>query len=72
MKYASDITAAKAEGDLRGAVAQTRAVVEAAMQRVLTKRISTEGLGGDVLALCNGVNQLIKSYAEVSAACIRR
>ncbi|MDP3411015.1 methyl-accepting chemotaxis protein [Bosea sp. (in: a-proteobacteria)] len=65
VKYASDITTAKAEGDLRGAVAQTRSVVESAMRRDLTKRISTEGLGGDVLALCNGVNDLVKSYAEV-------
>ncbi len=65
IKYASDVTAAKAEGDLRGAVAQTRAVVEAAMNRDLTKRIATEGLGGDVLALCEGVNDLLASYADV-------
>ncbi len=68
IKYASDITAAKAEGDLRGAVAQTRAVVEAAMNRDLTKRIATEGLGGDVLALCEGVNDLLVSYADVVAS----
>ncbi len=65
VKYASDITAAKAEGDLRGAVAQTRTVVEAAMNHDLTKRIELNGLGGDVLALCSGVNDLVQSYAEL-------
>ncbi len=63
VKYASDITLAKAEGDLRGAVAQTRAVVEAAMKQDLTQRIDVDGLGGDVLALCSGVNDLVESYA---------
>ncbi len=65
VKYASDITAAKAEGDLRGAVAQTRSVVEAAMNHDLTKRIMLDGLGGDVLALCSGVNDLVQNYAEL-------
>ena len=65
VKYASDITAAKAEGDLRGAVAQTRRIVQAAMERDLTQRVPLEGLGGDVLALCTGVNELIGSFACV-------
>ena len=70
VKYASDITAAKAEGDLRGAVAQTRRVVQAAMEQDLTQRISTDGLGGDVLALCGGVNDLIESFAQVASSVV--
>ncbi len=65
VKYATDITVSKAEGDLRGAVAQTRSVVEAAMSHDLTKRIALDGLGGDVLALCSGVNDLVEAYAAL-------
>ena len=65
VKYASDITQAKAEGDLRGAVAETRAVVEAAMGRDLTKRIPLKGKGGDVAQLCAGVNDLVEAFAGI-------
>ncbi len=62
VKYASDITAAKM------AVESTNAVVEAAMNNDLTRRIATDGIVGDTLALCNGVNALMASYSEVVAS----
>ncbi len=62
VKYATDITAAKI------AVAETNAVVDAAMNNDLTKRISTSGIVGDTLALCNGVNALMSSYSQVVAS----
>ncbi len=53
VKYATDITAAKI------AVEETNAVVAAAMNNDLTKRIATDGIVGDTLALCNGINDLM-------------
>jgi methyl-accepting chemotaxis protein len=62
VKYASDITASKI------AVAETNAVVAAAMNHDLTKRIATDGIAGDTLALCEGVNALMASFAQVVAS----
>ncbi len=62
VKYATDITAAKI------AVEETHAVVAAAMNNDLTKRIATDGIVGDTLALCNGVNALMTSYSQVVAS----
>ena len=62
VNYATDITAAKK------AAAQTRDVVEAAMGNDLTRRIVTDGISGDLLLLCNGVNDLLQSYAALVAS----
>ena len=69
VKYTTDITSSKeAEQALHAAVAQTRDVIEAAKSYDLTKRIVTDELSGDVLALCSGVNELLGSYGEVVAS----
>ncbi len=66
VKYATDITAArKAEIDLETAASEIAEVVEAAKKRDLTKLVPTENRTGNVLSLCNGVNELVSSYAEV-------
>ena len=66
VKYATDISAAKrAQDALQQAVAETRALVEAATQRDLTRRIPTAGKTGDIAALCSGVNQLIETVADI-------
>ncbi len=62
VKYATDITPAKI------AVAETQSVVEAAMRSDLTKRIAMDGIVGDIRALCDGVNDLMTSYARVVAS----
>ena len=65
VKYATDITKQKAEGDLREAVAQVGAVVQAAMGRDLTRRVPLDDKLGDVAMLCAGVNDLVESFASV-------
>ncbi len=62
VKYATDITVSKK------AVEQTRMVVEAAMAHDLSKRIAIDGISGDVLALCEGVNDLLGSYTDLVAS----
>ena len=66
VKYATDITANKlAQDALRAAVADTRAVVSAAMAQDLTQRISLDGKTGEIGELCGGVNELVDSFAEI-------
>ncbi len=66
VKYATDITANKlAQDALRDAVADTRGVVNAAMARDLTQRISLQGKTGEISELCGGINELVDSFAEV-------
>ncbi|MFA6967449.1 MAG: methyl-accepting chemotaxis protein [Bosea sp. (in: a-proteobacteria)] len=66
VKYATDITANKlAQDALRAAVADTRGVVNAAMARDLTQRISLQGKTGEIAELCGGVNDLVDSFAEI-------
>ncbi|CAN5228994.1 methyl-accepting chemotaxis protein [soil metagenome] len=66
VKFATDITANKlAQDALRAAVADTRGVVNAAMARDLTQRVSLQGKTGEIAELCGGVNELVDSFAEV-------
>lgn len=66
VKYATDITANKlAQDALRAAVDDTRGVVNAAMARDLTQRVSLHGKTGEIAELCGGVNDLVDSFAEV-------
>ena len=66
VKYATDITANKlAQDALRAAVADTRGVVNAAMARDLTQRVSLQGKTGEIAELCGGVNELVDAFAEV-------
>ncbi|WP_236841990.1 methyl-accepting chemotaxis protein [Bosea sp. PAMC 26642] len=66
VKYATDITANKlAQDALRAAVADTRDVVNAAMARDLTQRVSLQGKTGEIAELCGGINELVDSFAEV-------
>ncbi|PZN99661.1 MAG: methyl-accepting chemotaxis protein, partial [Hyphomicrobiales bacterium] len=50
---------------LRAAVDDTRGVVNAAMARDLTQRVSLHGKTGEIAELCGGVNDLVDSFAEV-------
>ena len=66
VKYATDITANRlAQDALRAAVADTRGVVNAAMARDLTQRVSLQGKTGEIAELCGGINELVDSFAEV-------
>ncbi len=67
VKYASDITAVKqAEFALKHAIEGIQTAVRAAAEQDLTKRVPVQGLSGDMLVLCGGVNELIDSFATVT------
>jgi len=69
VQYATDVTAQlQFSEQLREAVRETQAVVTAAVDGDLTKRIATEGKSGELLALTQGVNTLI----EVMMSLVRR
>jgi methyl-accepting chemotaxis protein len=66
VQYATDITAQlQFSAQLREAVAETQAVVTAAVEGDLTKRIATEGKSGELLTLTQGVNTLIEVMMSV-------
>ncbi len=66
VQYATDITAQlQFSAQLRAAVGETQAVVSAAVEGDLTKRIATEGKSGELLALTEGVNTLIEMMMSV-------
>jgi methyl-accepting chemotaxis protein len=69
VKYAADITAAKeTESTLKHAIDEIRKAVRATADKDLTRRVAVEGMGGDILVLCDGVNALIDKFAEVTGA----
>jgi methyl-accepting chemotaxis protein len=59
VKYATDVTATVK------AVQQTQAVVAAVKNNDLTQRIPTEGKSGDIGRLCEGVNGLLDTMANI-------
>jgi methyl-accepting chemotaxis protein len=64
--YATDITDQVGfSHQLRGAVEETRGVVNAAAQGDLTKRINAANKTGEVAALSNGVNSLIDELSSL-------
>lgn len=66
VKYASDTTAqVKAAEELRQAVEQSQKVVAAAGGGNLSQRIATETMNGQVKMLCEGINSLVDTMAEV-------
>jgi methyl-accepting chemotaxis protein len=69
VKYASDITAAKeTEFTLKHAIDEIQKAVRATAERDLTRRVAVDGMGGDILVLCDGVNALIDRFAEMTGA----
>ncbi len=66
VKFATDITAQiKASQALKEAVEQTQAVVEEAQGGNLTARIATADKDGQILQLCDGINSLLDTMADV-------
>jgi methyl-accepting chemotaxis protein len=66
VKYATDVTEQiRMQKGLDAAVAETQAVVKAAIAGDLTGRISTVGKTGPVEAMSVSVNELLRSMAEV-------
>jgi len=66
VKYATDVTdQVRLKKGLDDAVAETQAVVRAAIDGKLTGRISTAGKTGQVEVLAVGVNSLLDALAEV-------
>lgn len=66
VKFATDTTAqVKAAQALKMAVEETQAVVEAAQGGDLTRSISTSDKDGQILTLCEGVNALLTTMADV-------
>jgi methyl-accepting chemotaxis protein len=66
VKYANDVTdQVKMKRNLDDAVAETQAVVKAAIEGDLTGRISTSGKTGQIEALSVSVNELLHGMADV-------
>jgi len=66
VKYATDVTEqVNAARMLQEAVEETQAVVEAAKDGDLMQRIPLDGKSGMIESLCNGVNSLVESMAQV-------
>jgi methyl-accepting chemotaxis protein len=60
VKYATDVTErVRLAEQLRSAVAETQAVVTAAAEGDLTRRLTVDGKGGEMATLSRGVNELI-------------
>jgi methyl-accepting chemotaxis protein len=73
VKYATDITAqTKAAQMMQQAVQQVQVVVEATKANDLTARIDLDGKSGDIRALCAGVNDLVSTMTDSSAASAMR
>ncbi len=69
VKYATDITAQVLSARaLDEAVAETRAVVDAAQAGDLSKRIPLAGKSGATAELCRGVNTLVANMGEIVGA----
>src|SRR5574343_721451 len=68
VKFAVDTTAqVKAARALESAVTETRNVVSAAQGGDMTSRITVHDKDGQILTLCEGVNELLESMSEVIA-----
>jgi methyl-accepting chemotaxis protein len=66
VQYATDVTAqVRFSEQLREAVGETQAVVAAAVDGDLTRRIATDDKSGELLTLTQGVNTLIETMASV-------
>ena len=65
VKFATDITASFKGQQLEAAVRETGEVIARAKNRDLVGRVDLEGKTGDVASLCNGVNDLLDTMAEV-------
>ncbi len=66
VKYASDVTEQlRIKQDLDAAVAETQAVVKAAIEGELTGRVSTTGRSGQIEALSLSVNALLAGMGDV-------
>jgi PAS domain S-box-containing protein len=68
VKYATDITAqVMASRAMQQAVEEVQAAVGAAKDNNLTVRVPLAGKSGDIAALCDGVNGLLDTMADVIA-----
>lgn len=66
VQYATDVTAqVRFSEQLREAVGETQAVVAAAVDGDLTRRIAIDDKSGELLTLTQGVNTLIETMASV-------
>lgn len=65
VKYATDISEQKAARQLAKAVGEAQAVIGRAKAKDLTTRIDMAGKEGEVAVLCDGINELIETMAEV-------
>jgi len=66
VKYATDITASKlSAAALEAAVAETRSVIMATQSKDLTQRLPLGGKSGEIVELCNGINELLDSFSAV-------
>lgn len=66
VKYATDITEQViASQMLQAAVADTQAVVAAAQNHDLSRRVSMEGKSGDIAKLCEGLNGLLDTVSGI-------
>jgi methyl-accepting chemotaxis protein len=66
VKYATDITAQTEAAQMTQlAVTQVQVVVEAAKANDLTHRVTLDGKTGDIRVLCEGVNDLVATMAEI-------
>jgi methyl-accepting chemotaxis protein len=66
VQYATDVTAqVRFSEQLREAVGETQAVVAAAVDGDLTRRIAVDDKSGELLTLTQGVNTLIETMASV-------
>ncbi len=68
VKYATDITEQKAARQLAKAVGEAQGVIGRAKDKDLTSRIDMAGKEGEVAVLCDGINELIETMAEVVGA----
>ncbi|RYF31238.1 MAG: methyl-accepting chemotaxis protein [Comamonadaceae bacterium] len=66
VKYATDITASKlGAAALEAAVTETRSVIMATQSKDLTQRLHLDGKSGEIVELCNGINELLDSFSAV-------
>ena len=66
IQYVTDVTAQqRTSEEMQDAVRETQAVLEAATSGDLSRRLSTDGLTGEVRPMAEGVNALIDSLAQI-------
>ncbi len=66
VKYASDVTAqVNLTRQMQATVAQTEAVIKAAINGDLSRRIDTTGASGDVLKMSEAINLLLGTVSEM-------